>query len=693
MRQLISEHRVYPPEPDFAQPGRQPGHHQENASSENQNFANPTVRLHKYVQTYLWSRTVVCPDCRGEIPLSPNWRLDANGTGIRLRPGVDVQGRGVCAFDIVDTARAQSPGAIARGKAVCPYPGCGAATAAGYIAAQAQAGRLGQRLYCIIVKNQWQKLDKGDWKDIRRPKEYAHIPNREFRTARPEDDNSAHIDALLAENRERWNADNILPNENRIAQDADRVINYGITSTIHLFSPRQLLAHGYCVQTFRELVDADTAAGHMTDVRRAAWCCVALGLDKLISANSLLCRWHTNRSVIAGTFDRHDFGMKWSYSEMALAVIGLGLEWALNDLGDCIKEMTGMAGHLVNGDGDKAALVTPALKSASCARPSDVHCGDAWMLDVDDNSVDAVIFDPPYHNNVNYAELSDFFYVWLKRTAGYVLADADADTAAGNAGARRNAPDRITAAQLATADYQSKMDEIFRECHRVLKKDDGIMVVMFTHKSNDAWNAMTIGLIEAGFNITRAWPVKTEAESSLHIRDKAAARSTILLVCRPAGTRNPKPWPVVAAEIAHAVRADVDNLLSYDLRWCLKSGVSGQTAQHQPTHRNPYPRRTARRQRLVILAQTPLPTQPTECPLHHPAPRRHRKTTLPRLARHYLQSAAQTLPYPFRQRRAAIPAISPNQPQPREPPRQFSKRQPGAVPILNIRRMHRQQQS
>ena len=95
------------------------------------------------------------------------------------------------------------------------------------------------------------------------------------------------------------------------------------------------------------------------------------------------------------------------------------------------------------------------------------------------------------------------------------------------------------------------MNEIFKECRRVIKPN-GIMVVMFTHRSNDAWNAMTIGLMEAGFNVTRTWPVKTEAESSFAIRDKAAARSTILLVCRPAGKRNPKAWHEVAQEIAAA---------------------------------------------------------------------------------------------------------------------------------------------
>ena len=114
------------------------------------------------------------------------------------------------------------------------------------------------------------------------------------------------------------------------------------------------------------------------------------------------------------------------------------------------------------------------------------------MLDLDDASVDAIVFDPPYHNNVNYAELSDFFYVWLKRTAGYVLDDdlfadhltdkvneaiasparfkrqAEAANPGGKGRGQNKA--KVTADQLATDDYQRKMNEIFQECHRVLKK-------------------------------------------------------------------------------------------------------------------------------------------------------------------------------------------------------------------------------
>ena len=567
VRELIEINEVYPPEPDT------------DPVMSNENLRAGTVRLHKYVWAYLWSRTVPCPDCRNLIPLSPNWRLDSKGKGIRLRPDTAA---GSCEFEIVDRPQDQSKGTVARGKALCPYPCCGATSAAGYIAAEAQAGRLGQQLYCIIVKNQWQKLVNGQWKDIRRPQDCAHLPNRQFRTPRPDgaDNNEADIDALLNANRQRWDADNILPNEPKPPGDDDRPITYGMSPWRYMFSPRQRLAHGYCVQAFRECVDDDRDAGRMTNVRKAAYAVAGLAFDKVANRNCLLSVWDPGTNKVASTFATHDFGFRSSYAEMAVAIRSLGLQWALDEMLDCITKLIAMSGHEPS---DVAPLAPTTQRDTNVAPPSEVISGDARMLDQDDDSVDAIIFDPPYHNNVNYAELSDFFYVWLKRTAGYALNDtgglfAEHLTDKVNeaiasparfkppADAAKQGKTKTSAAQLATDDYQRKMDEIFRECHRVLKKDHGIMTVMFTHKSNDAWNAMTIGLIEAGFNITRAWPVKTEAESSMNIRDKAAARSTILLVCRPAGQRRPQPWPAVAQEIAQAVRDDVENLLSYDLK-------------------------------------------------------------------------------------------------------------------------------
>ena len=113
---------------------------------------------------------------------------------------------------------------------------------------------------------------------------------------------------------------------------------------------------------------------------------------------------------------------------------------------------------------------------------------------------------------------------------------------------------------LAGRDYQQRMAAIFKEQRRVLKPD-GIMTVMFTHKAAGAWDALATGLIEAGFTITASWPINTEAEGSLHIREKSAARSTIFLVCRVGLGREeraePRYWEDVEPLVAEAVRRRV----------------------------------------------------------------------------------------------------------------------------------------
>jgi hypothetical protein len=113
------------------------------------------------------------------------------------------------------------------------------------------------------------------------------------------------------------------------------------------------------------------------------------------------------------------------------------------------------------------------------------------------------------------------------------------------------------------------MQSIFAECHRILKPE-GIMTVMFTHKDTGAWDALTKGLIEAGFVITASWPVNTEAEGSLHIKDKAAANSTIFLVCRPRpadADEETTYWEDVEPLVAKAVRKRVDEFQ--------KAGIGG----------------------------------------------------------------------------------------------------------------------
>ena len=536
------------------------------------------ARAKRYVWSYLFARALECPSCNGVIPLSPNWRLDSKGSGIRLIPDTATR---TCSFQVVDSAAEQSPGTIARAIAVCPFPDCRASTPKGYVARQAQAKKLGHQLYCIIWREQWHtKTKAGKWS--KRPK-----TRRGFRAPTASDHNSPEMEQRLEELSAVWAPDNILPTEEIYVGDKTNTpIDYGMPYWRDMFSPRQLLAHGYCVQAFRELVEEDRAADVLDETRRAAWGYMALALDKLINRNSLITRWDSGKNIVVGTFDSHDFGMKWSYSEMAIVAEGLGLEWAIDDIGDCIDELVKMCGHDAGSDTSQPRLEDPACQTAP---PTKVVNGPAqFMFSVPDGSVDCVVFDPPYHNNVNYAELSDYFYVWLKRTAGCVMPELFPDYLTDkvneaiasparfrqqvSAAKQANPRAKVSAARLATEDYLAKMSSIFVECRRVIKPADqgGIMTVMFTHKELSAWDALITALIEAEFNITRVWPIKTEAESSLNIMDKAAARTTMLLVCRPRdkeqARQQPRPWPEVEREIGLAVQQEIPRLASYNFK-------------------------------------------------------------------------------------------------------------------------------
>ena len=501
--------------------------------------------------TYLWARTVTCPYCDGLVPLSPNWRLAPGGAGVRLVPrvggGPGSEGR-VCTFEVVETAAEQSAGTVSRGAGACPYPDCGRVIDSEVIKSQAQTGRMGEQLYAVVYKERVEYRTKTG----RIREKWV----RGYRAPCTEDDNSAEVRAQLAEKLPEWEALDMVPSE-RFPETSndDRPIQYGMPLWRDLFSPRQLLCHGTSVEVFREMFDADRDADRLDEVRKAAYGYLALSLDKLRDYNSRMTRWHANREVMVNTFDRHDFAFKWPYAEMAPLISGLGYDWAIRQTAKCIGELVALVrpdartaqADLLDGVDREAATPPP---------PVTITCKPGDSLDhIQDGAIDAVVMDPPYYDNVMYAELSDFFYVWLKRTAGHVfpelfrrqLTDKENEAVANPAKFRdeQGARTRVgkasgsaavrrpqSARALAGKDYQERMAAIFGECRRVLKPE-GIMTLMFTHKATGAWDALTKGLIEAGFTITASWPINTEAEGSLHIKDKAAANSTIFLVCRP----------------------------------------------------------------------------------------------------------------------------------------------------------------
>ena len=507
---------------------------------------------------YLYARTIACPYCAGLVPLSPNWRLAPGGKGVRLVPelagGPESEGR-VCGFEIVETAERQSAGTVARGDGLCPYPDCRRQIDGDEIKAQARAGRMGEQLYAVVYK----KRTRVKTRSGREREKWV----RGYRAPRSEDDNSAAIRAALAEKLPEWEAFDLVPSE-RIPDGSKTTepMRYGMRAWRDLFSPRQLLCHGTSVEVYREMLEADRAAGELTELRKAAYGYLALSLDKLLNYNSRMSVWMPTREVVANTFNRHDFAFCWSHAEMAPLVTGLGYDWAIGQTAKCIKELV----ELVKPEGQHTDMFD--AEEPHKPPPVTITCKSADSLDhIEGGSIDAVVMDPPYYDNVMYAELSDFFYVWLKRTAGHVfpelfrrqLTDKENEAVANPA---RFAGEKGARA-LAGRDYQERMAAIFRECRRVLKAD-GIMTLMFTHKATGAWDALAKGLMEAGFVITASWPINTEAGGSLHIRNKAAANSTVFLACRPRPTERAAEardavayWEDVEPRVANAVRTRV----------------------------------------------------------------------------------------------------------------------------------------
>ena len=507
---------------------------------------------------YLYARTVTCPYCAGLVPLSPNWRLAPGGKGVRLVPqlgnGPETEGR-VCGFEVVDLSEEQSEGTVARGDGLCPYSDCERQISGDHIKAEAQAGRMGEQLYAVVFK----KRVFVETKTGRKREKWI----RGYRTPQAEDDNSAEIRARLAEKLPEWEALDMVPGE-RIPEGNKTMEpkRYGMSAWRDMFSPRQLLCHGTSVEVFREMLEADRAASELTEVRNAAYGYLAIALDTLLNYNNRAGRWDSTLGRVRSIFDRHDFAFVWSYAEMAPLATGVGYDWAIEKTAKCIKELV----ELLNPQGKHDDLIDQASEKPE-PPPVTITCKSADSLDhIANATIDAVVMDPPYYDNVMYAELSDFFYVWLKRTAGHVfpelfrrqLTDKENEAVAnparfaGKKGARA----------LAGRDYQERMAAIFAECRRVLKPN-GIMTLMFTHKATGAWDALTTGLMEAGFVITASWPINTEAGGSLHIRNKAAANSTVFLACRPreqAAEVRDAPityWEDVEPRVAEAVRTRV----------------------------------------------------------------------------------------------------------------------------------------
>jgi putative DNA methylase len=461
------------------------------------------------VVAYIWTQAIPCPRTNRLVPLLPNmWLRKTPGKEVAVRLVLkDPEGSWLDTpqFEIdtgkdVDAIEA-GRGTVKRGVGTSPYDDL---TIEGdYIKAASQNGEGRELLYAVAIKK-----SNGE-RAFRRPLEGDHAALENARIALATIRNGADASLL---------PDDEIPAGLKTAEP----IRYGMTRWSDLFSDRQLLTHATFAREYLGI--AKEIREEIPEEADDILLLLGLLQGKAIDYNSRLGGWDVTQQSASHVFDRHDLSIKWTFSEFDGA--HSLYQWSLAQL---LKTYQGIGELFDASDQLDGSSVVP--------RSVRVSCGPAAELaSVSDNSVAHVCMDPPYYDNVMYAELSDLFYVWERRTLSQVRPDFFSGPLTDKANEAVANESRFAAMgrrkkDLATLDYEAKMTAIFLESYRVLR-DDGVLTVMFTHKRAEAWDTLGMSLLSAGFAIHASWPVNTEAHHSLHQANKNSAASTIMLVCR-----------------------------------------------------------------------------------------------------------------------------------------------------------------
>jgi putative DNA methylase len=481
---------------------------------------------------YLWARTIIW---KGRtIPLSPNWWLATGDKPSAIRLIIDPNTRDpqfeILSGDILRKAVNEGydpdDGTISHGVARDPWSG---ETIDGdFIKSEAQAGRMGQVLYAIAQK-------KSGGFEFR-------LPTKEDIAA------SMGAEEALAKKRGVWEVQGIVPTEAFPEGNDNRPLMYGMPTWADFFSKRQLLSIGVFIETLKEILN-ESKTVLQQDKQEAISLLLSLAVSKATDRNALLSTWIPQRQVIGHVFQRHDFAFVWAYAEFD-ASSNL-LSWTIDQVTDAYKGLAELS-FSTQSIFQKTGLEPPVDRLIITKGSA------AQLVGLSEGSVRNITVDPPYYDNVMYAELSDFFYVWLKRSLGPLFPEFFRDELTNKDDEAISNPARFAALgkkkkQLANDDYERKMAAAFCEMYRVLH-DDGVVTIMFTHKRVEAWDTLASALIGAGFSIEASWPVHTEFEHSLHQAKKNAASSTIMLVCRKRVNKVAGVIPVFWDDLHHEVR-------------------------------------------------------------------------------------------------------------------------------------------
>lgn len=460
---------------------------------------------------YLWARTIPCqnPVCGAEIPLIKQfWLAKTSNKKIAYRPVVDEVSKRV-EFELLEGAAAiadarfdPDEGTVSRGDARCVM--CGQVTKADDTRRLAREGKMGERMVAVVLHN-------------------PNATGKRYRLATPEDEwvFAETIAALKAKLLAWPYLENPLPTEELpLMSGTFNAPLYGFDRWDKLFNPRQQLALVTFLEKIKGIYGRVSTEVHQfaqtegLDIRmlaRAVAGYVAIVLNRQADYCNRMTTWHNTGEKLNHLFGRQAIPMSWDYVELN-PTSGSGGDWA---------------SHL-----DWVLRYIEANPSTLGVQ-SEARNASATILPFTDGYLDAVLTDPPYYNSVPYADLSDFFYVWLKRSVGEVFPDLFATPLTPK-------PDEICEmagwdsrryANKDQAFFEKRIGKAFSEIYRVLRPG-GIAVIVYAHKTTEGWETMLNALVQAGLVVTGSWPMHTEMAARLRATASAALASSIYMVCR-----------------------------------------------------------------------------------------------------------------------------------------------------------------
>lgn len=445
---------------------------------------------------YFWCRTMTCPNpsCRVEIPLlSSFWLANSGRRTVWVEPvptGGEVDlvlhhGDPPPAFPVGD-------GTVQASSATCPA--CGTTVPAKDVRAYGKATGFGARLYAVL------DIDGRD-RTYRAPRS-GEVAGAETLAAARLDDLPECNDGTSA-----------IPDEDMVKSQYRRYGNlvYGIDTFRGLFNDRQLYVLGSLCEAVRAAHAAMLDDGMEPERAQAVATYLGFMVDKLADYLSTFTSWRSTAEASRSTFARQAIAMVWDFIET-----------------DPFSDEDGVwAAHVRWIELALIHVSATGASSGSCERAS------AQDLPLEDHSIDAVIVDPPYYDAIQYGDLSDFFYVWLKRSIGHLYpAVFSTPLTPKRQEVIETRADRKSDEYVSHDEFEHRLQRALDEMTRVVKRD-GLVSIVFAHTDVEAWERLLNALRQAGLVVTTSWPMRSEREARSTAQISAVLSSSVVLVCRP----------------------------------------------------------------------------------------------------------------------------------------------------------------